>query len=397
MTTGRSPQAAVLSPLARGEPFDPARIKALWDQRSNHARTLFELGSSHIVQGRYEEAVEALEGSLALSPQNLGVQFELGRAWSSLGKLPEAELLFEGIIHQDPGNGSAYFQLGSVKYNLNRVQEAIEIWECAARLLDDPSDSLENLALACRRVGDLEREKHCWLRLRKFSPEHPVAAHMLSAHGQSALLERASDEYLRHLFDRFAQDFDRILEALSYNVPRALETLFAKIHELPSRSLNILDAGCGTGLCGQRLRPWARKLTGVDISAGMLAKARQRNIYDDLHQSELMKFLKEAQEKYDWIVAADVFCYFGNFVELVSAAARCLPPGGRLYFSVEKDLEMEGRGYRLQRHGRYCHSQVYVEAAAYFSKLQVETLSTETIRQESSQPVEGFCVVLRKN
>ena len=33
-----------------------------------------------------------------------------------------------------------------------------------------------------------------------------------------------------------------------------------------SKSLDILDAGCGTGLCGALLSPYARRLVGVDLS-----------------------------------------------------------------------------------------------------------------------------------
>lgn len=362
------------------------------------ARAWFDLGCSHSSQGQYETAVESLRCALVLIPSNLGAQFELGRALCSLGELPEAELLFEGLVHQDPGNGSAYFYLGYVNYNLNSVARAIKIWECASRLLDEPSDCLENLAMAYRRVGDLEKEKSCWLRLRASAPEHPAAAHMLSAHGQTELSERADDGYLRHIFDRFAQDFDRVLGALNYSVPMYLDQLLTELHDVPSRSLKILDAGCGTGLCGQHLRPWASLLTGVDISAGMLEKAKEREIYHELHLSELMSFLTNTQEEYDLIAASDVFCYFGNIIDLVSATKRRLIPGGRLFFSVEcySDASDESRGYRIQSHGRYCHSAGHVEAAARFSTLQIERMSLDTIRYESSQPVTGLLVVLRK-
>ena len=39
-----------------------------------------------------------------------------------------------------------------------------------------------------------------------------------------------------------------------------------------SRSLDVLDAGCGTGLCGPLVAPYARRLVGVDLSEAMLAR-----------------------------------------------------------------------------------------------------------------------------
>ena len=38
----------------------------------------------------------------------------------------------------------------------------------------------------------------------------------------------------------------------------------------------MLDAGCGTGLCGPLIAPHARRLVGVDLSGQMLAHARER-------------------------------------------------------------------------------------------------------------------------
>ena len=50
----------------------------------------------------------------------------------------------------------------------------------------------------------------------------------------------------------------------------------------PSKRLDVLDAGCGTGLCGPLVAPYARRLAGVDLSEGMLAHAKEKNVYDEL-------------------------------------------------------------------------------------------------------------------
>ena len=60
----------------------------------------------------------------------------------------------------------------------------------------------------------------------------------------------------------------------------------------PSKSLDVLDAGCGTGLCGPLVAPYARRLSGVDLSAGMLARAKEKNVYDALVQGELTEYLR---------------------------------------------------------------------------------------------------------
>ena len=53
----------------------------------------------------------------------------------------------------------------------------------------------------------------------------------------------------------------------------------------------MLDAGCGTGLCGPLIAPYARRLVGVDLSERMLAQARARDVYDELVKGELTAYL----------------------------------------------------------------------------------------------------------
>src|SRR6185503_17156267 len=78
--------------------------------------------------------------------------------------------------------------------------------------------------------------------------------------------------YVKDLFDSYADRFDdELVEWLHYRTPELLEQLV--LRNPPPAPLDILDLGCGTGLCGPLLRPIARRLTGVDLSPNMLAKA----------------------------------------------------------------------------------------------------------------------------
>src|SRR5207245_6254227 len=94
--------------------------------------------------------------------------------------------------------------------------------------------------------------------------------------------------------------------------------------------------GCGTGLCGDGFRPLARRLVGVDLSPGMLERARARGCYDELVCEELTAYVRRCEERFDLITAADVFCYFGDLTAVFAATAALLRPGGRFIFSVEE-------------------------------------------------------------
>ena len=116
-----------------------------------------------------------------------------------------------------------------------------------------------------------------------------------------------------------------------------------------SERFDVLDAGCGTGLCGPLLAPYARRLVGVDLSTGMLKQAEAKNVYDQLYKVELTAYLRDCPGEFDVIVSADTLVYFGPLESVARAAAGALRPGGRLIFTVEALLD--GRpdvGYSLQ-------------------------------------------------
>ena len=122
-------------------------------------------------------------------------------------------------------------------------------------------------------------------------------------------------------FDRFAQSFDAKLRQLDYRGPELAAAAVARRLGDARGNLDVLDAGCGTGLCGPLLRPYARQLSGVDLSSGMLHKARARQVYDHLILGELTACLEGLAACYDLIVLVDTLIYFGELPPVFAAAA----------------------------------------------------------------------------
>lgn len=369
-----------------------AELQASLDEHPTDAETWHRLGIALNAEGRYDEAAAAHHSALTLSPHNLRVECDFAYSLAARGDLTLASTLLEEIIQRDPGNGWAYFHLASARFRQNACGEAATLWECAARCLDDPSDCFENLAMAYRRLGDGQRERSCWQRLAAIKPDSAAVEHMLAAVGVTSPRVRASDAYVTELFDRFASDFDRVLDVLAYAVPEMAETWIRTVHPEPCGTLQILDAGCGTGLCGLRLVPWADHLTGVDLSPRMLARAAERDVYDKLVERELVAFLLEHPSSFDVIVAGDVLCYFGDLKPFCDAAIRALTPSGRLAFSVEatEPSEQADRGYFMRAHGRYAHTRDHAEAS--LSGAHQLNVTETTLRLEAGSPVHGFWV-----
>ncbi len=159
----------------------------------------------------------------------------------------------------------------------------------------------------------------------------------------------------------------------------------------------MLDAGCGTGLCGPLLKAWAHRLAGADLSSKMVEKARLREVYDHLVVGELTVYLSTHPATYDLIISADTLCYFGDLTAVVTAAAVCLRPTGLLGFTVEKATEPDAPdGYRMQFHGRYSHTEPYIRRVLTGAGLQLVALETAVLRLERQEPVHGLVIMAAK-
>jgi predicted TPR repeat methyltransferase len=181
---------------------------------------------------------------------------------------------------------------------------------------------------------------------------------------------------------------------LQYQAPALIAQRLAQ-EVAPNGSLAILDAGCGTGLCGALLRRFAVRLVGVDLSAGMLKEAAKRELYDELIEAELGAYMAAHPCAFDVIVACDTLVYQGRLDDAVAAAAKALKPGGRLLFTLERLLEEGENPYRLAPTGRFCHRVSYMEATLAAAGLSDASAEAIIPRLECGEPVDGLLVTAR--
>jgi predicted TPR repeat methyltransferase len=218
-----------------------------------------------------------------------------------------------------------------------------------------------------------------------------VIAYLEAAETGAPPPERTTDAYVAALFDVYAATFDESLRGfLAYRAPEVLVEAVRSV--LGERGgLDVLDLGCGTGLAGPLLRPFALRLEGIDLSTGMLAKARERGVYDALRAGEITAELAASTAHHDLIIAVDVLVYFGALEVLFEHVARRLAPGGLFAFTVEKS---DAPGYRLLPTARYAHHLDYLRDRARAAGLRPVVEREETLRRQAGQPVIGHVMVL---
>jgi predicted TPR repeat methyltransferase len=203
---------------------------------------------------------------------------------------------------------------------------------------------------------------------------------------------RASDPFVAATFDRFAASFEAKLASLGYRAPALVAAMLEESVPAPRKDMDTLDAGCGTGLCGALIAPYARRLTGVDLSAGMLERAREKSVYDELVEGEMTAYLRAARNCFDLIVSADALVYFGALEDVVAGGRSGAPAGRAFHLHARGCGEAQAPlGYRLELHGRYSHARSYVERLLADAGLACRIVEAE-LRMESGTPVPGLVV-----
>lgn len=366
----------------------------------NYAPSHFSLGNALRESGKIEEAEASYRRAIALQPDFTGAYVNLsGMLAAQENHLGALEAGF-AALKLDPNQRDALRNVSTSLYKLGRFAEGAQVaLHALAALSGDTMFQyhMGEMLYGLVRSGDEAKAREHAERWKAAFPNDSVAQHMASAVLGGQVPERAGDTYVRETFDRFADDFEKVLGGLGYRVPEILCT--AVIEQMPGRSgLSVLDAGCGTGLCAPFLRPVAKSLAGVDLSGGMLEKARARKIYDALHETELGVFLTRTTDRYDIAVAADVFCYFGALTPSFTALAAKMTSQGVLGFTVEAmPADMTAaEGYRLGPTGRYQHDESYVKQALEQAGFNLLRFDHTHGREEMGQPVPCFMVLARR-
>jgi predicted TPR repeat methyltransferase len=343
-------------------------------------------------QGLPEQALLSCRRAVALQPGNAAFHANLGGVLAELGRGPEAVAPYDAAVRLDPRQPRWLNTLGVLYTALGRPAEAAVCFQQALRLWHDYPEALTNLTGILADLGRIEEAAACSRRLLALRPDDPAARFLHAAVTGDARPPTAPPALVTGLFDQLAPSFDEhLLQALDYRGPQLLR---AAVPDRPGeRRLDILDLGCGTGLCGLAFRDLARSLTGVDLSARMLDQARARGVYDHFIPGDLTAVLRAAPGAYDLILAADVFIYVGDLAPVFPAVHAALRPGGRFVFVVEAD---DGPGYVLRPTRRYAHAPAYVRALAQSCGLTERGRTRAVLRKERDQPVEGDVYVLER-
>ena len=400
--------------------------------RPSVPETMASLANSLLTQGKLHEAVEQYRAVLAIRPDVPEIVYGFGNAVQKMGQLNEAILLYRWAVVTAPSHCKAYYSLGSTLFMRGRAPEAVccltraitlepnhpgatiqlgfgqiergdisaalALANAAAGQLQDEAEDQFSLGLLFAKCGRTYSASLHLLNYLRYHPRDEGGARLiLAGMGYETLPDRASESQLQSLYAMRSAIWDEGGSGYRGHemVANALVSQCAD-----RRSLDIMDAGCGTGLVGALVRPFAARLDGVDLSSYMLNKAREKNIYDTLYCGDLVEILHSRAESYDAIVSAATLIHFGDLRPVFLAAARALRDAGLFIFTVfpSDDDEsyhagpIEGVGAK----GCFLHGRTYIARTAADSGFAVISLSVETHEIHRDEAADGLIVVLSR-
>lgn len=362
------------------------------DFEPEHTDAFFGLGQAYLQNHQMDDAIAAFKKVLILQPKHPEANHYMGNTYLADNNPNTALNYYFRQLENQPMMES-YYNIGVLLMHQNRHKESIQYLEQASAMDPDYLPvhiNLGALYLKLNRTADAIRHYEASLSIK---PNDPEIQHILSALKEGKTPDQAPKEYLQHLFDQYSPYYDKHLtEALQYKAHELLLNAIKEESDVETHEWIILDLGCGTGLCGELFKPYAKKLIGIDISEKMIELADEKNIYDALKVTDVEAALDEFKNN-NLIIAGDVFSYVGKMDAIYQKAYDALKPGGLFAFSVEKTYT---EPYELQKTIRYAHSKTYLDSLAKATQFKTLRFDNIILRKQRNQPVEGYLVVLQR-
>ncbi|MGL9725548.1 MAG: class I SAM-dependent DNA methyltransferase [Wolbachia sp.] len=292
----------------------------------------------------YKEIVMLLEKSKNL----LNTNIEIGLYHFYKGNISDAKLRFWLI-------SIFYSNLPTIWYNIGRCHFA---------------------------VGNTNKAYNYLIKTLKLDSSHKEASYYIKKITNTSDIVELPENLIKQYFDYTGEYFvEHWLIAKQYRGHELIYMIITKVFNNPISELNILDLGCGTGICGHflKINNIRSCITGVDISNRMLNIARGclikgKPVYNELIHMEIKEFLKqEKNQQYDVIIFAEVLHYLYAFQAELALAKGLTNKKGVIVCLVRRK---EGKGIDFVNKGDYFrHSEDYIQHVVKETNMQISHMS----------------------
>lgn len=343
---------------------------------------------------QHNAAIDYLKRALTLDPKHKIARNNLANVLLQTHQFQEAIWHYSLYLNLEPLDTEALFHRAHGLMLTGQLHDALHDLKKILSIDDTQIEAHCNLAAIYLKLKDHASALTHYQTILALQTNHSIANYMVCALTQQSIPETAPLDYIKNLFDNYAFQFDAHLQNnLHYKIPQLLREQFQPF--LQKKNYYLLDLGCGTGLSGACFTDISKKITGIDISQNMLAKAKEKNCYAVLIKKDILQGMTELTESFDLILCVDTLVYFGNLHQFFSHVLPCLSNKGLLGLSIELS-QQNVLLYTLQTNGRYQHTQSYLIDLAKKNQLTLLSYKTVVGRHQEHQPISTGLFIFQK-
>ncbi|RVT84077.1 methyltransferase domain-containing protein [Rhodobacteraceae bacterium CCMM004] len=341
---------------------------------------------------------ERSEAAIAADPDDAQNYADWGAVLDFLGHPEEAEATLVKCIERAPVPEGPAFMITMHRLARGAVDEAAAPWPELLKNTRRPGPKVIVLARLFDKYGHRDRAEAMLEDARRHFPDGSGDIDKALANLRGTATGADQHRSAVEIFDQFAEDYDENLAAIANRGPQLIAATLEELGLNQDHSRRVLDAGCGTGLCGEFLRLYAKELHGVDLSVKMLEQAMRKDLFHYLARTDLSRLETYPEGRFDLVVCADVFVYFGDLRETLTNLHAKMTPGAWLVFTVERAPDdLGGAGFAPTASGRYWHSDGYLRQVLKRVGFPApKVMSHATLRHEFRAPVAGTTVAVQK-
>ena len=361
-------------------------LQRLLEHVPDHFAARFHLGCAYMQQDLFDQAIETFCTIETSHPHHFETQTNLATCYLKKGLLNLAKTHYLKALELNAEDTQTLFNLGYLNMQQDNLDMAIQFYQRTVQINPNLFAAQNNLAVAFLAKPHIGMALQHFREALRIQPDNKSIPYTIQALKQNQPLLSAPPDYVQSLFNAYADHYEpHLLEALDYRVPDLFKKTFIPFVS-SSSLLHILDLGCGTGLCGALFKPYAKHLTGVDLSPNMLNVAAEKNLFDELVTQELTVFLQDKNQQYDLILAGDVLVYLGDLTHLFSLVKKALRPGGFFIFNAEICKETS---FKMNQSGRFSHDKNYLDRLLQQNHFIMNSYQQVITRQQNNEPVYG--------
>ncbi|MFN3234822.1 MAG: tetratricopeptide repeat protein [Gammaproteobacteria bacterium] len=363
-------------------------FKTTIEMHPEHFGAWFYLGVLAMKKAYYQKALELFLKAEKIEKDNFELITNIGHCYTHLKEYQKAREYYRNALEMNINDIDIYYNLGVLAEKQGHFDHAINYYRDVLKENNDYVNAHHNIGIVYLKKDHPAYALKHFKEVLRLQPQNKTVQYYIDMLTQDTRLDAAPREYVKSLFNQYADHYDQhLIEALDYQVPMLFQNAFGK-----KTAKTCLDLGCGTGLCGVVFKDYVDYLAGVDISENMLSIAKEKGCYDKLYCQDINEFLENDKRRYDLILAGDVLVYFGKLENFFKAISQHLNKNGTFVFNIERSDKDD---YQMLQSGRFAHHIDYLHALVKEYGFTIESAQAAVTRQQNNEPVNGWVVVAR--